>query len=96
MIVENASALYADVNIAHTLRDVLTLSDIADVGACVELFGCWVEPGLRESLVRAIPRCGIVQVCDYMYGDRSLPSRAVPGDGAIPIRRIIEWTLRAG
>ena len=96
LIVENASALYADVNITHTLRDVLTLSEIADVGACVELFGCWVEPGLHETLARAIPRCGIVQICDYVYGDRSLPSRAVPGDGTIPLGRIIEWTLRAG
>lgn len=96
LIVENASALYADVNITHTLRDVLTLADIADVGVCVELFGCWVEPGLRDILGRAMPRCGIVQVCDYVYGDRALPSRAVPGDGAIPIRRIMEWILRAG
>jgi len=96
LIVENASGLYADVNITHTLRDVLTLTDIADVGVCVELFGCWTEAGLRQSLERAMPRCGIVQVCDYVYGDRSLPSRAVPGDGVIPIRRIMEWCLQAG
>jgi len=96
LIVENASGLYADVNITHTLRDVLTLADIADVGVCVELFGCWTEAGLRQSLERAMPRCGIVQVCDYVYGDRSLPARAVPGDGVIPIRRIIEWCLQAG
>jgi len=25
-----------------------------------------------------------------------LPARAVPGEGAIPIRRILEWTLQAG
>jgi sugar phosphate isomerase/epimerase len=96
LIVENASALYADVNITHTLRDVLALADIADVGVCVEIFGCWTEAGLHDTLERAMPRCGIVQICDYIYGDRSLPSRAVPGDGAIPIRRIIEWCLRAG
>jgi sugar phosphate isomerase/epimerase len=96
LIVENASALYADVNITHTLRDVLTLAEIADVGVCVEFFGCWTEAGLRETLERAMPRCGIVQVCDYVYGDRSLPSRAVPGDGAIPIRRMVDWILRAG
>jgi sugar phosphate isomerase/epimerase len=37
-----------------------------------------------------------VQVSDYVYGDRSLPSRAVPGDGAIPLRRIVGWIANAG
>ena len=96
LIIENASTLYADLNITHTLRDTVTLAEAADVGICLELFGCWTEAGLRESIQRAVPRCGIVQVCDYIYGDRSLPCRAVPGDGAIPVRRIFEWILRSG
>jgi sugar phosphate isomerase/epimerase len=96
LIVENASALYADVNITHTLRDAVTLAEIADIGVCLEFFGCWTEAGLRDSIERAIPRCHVVQVCDYVYGDRSLPSRAVPGDGAIPVKRMIDWILRAG
>ena len=40
-----------------------------------------------------MPHCHLVQVCDYVYGDRSLPARAVPGDGAIPVKRMIEWIL---
>ena len=43
-----------------------------------------------------MPRCRLVQVSDYVYGDRSMPCRAVPGDGAIPLKQILEWTLRAG
>src|SRR5580658_1661145 len=31
LIVENASAVYADVNLAHTLRDAVVLAEIADV-----------------------------------------------------------------
>ncbi len=96
LIVENTSSLYADSNIVHTLGDAITLADTAGVGICLEFFGCWTEAGLRDSIERAIPRCGIVQVCDYVYGDRSQPARAVPGDGVIPIRRMIEWILRAG
>jgi sugar phosphate isomerase/epimerase len=96
LIVENASALYADVNLAHTLRDAVTLAEIADVGVCLEFFGCWCEAGLRDSIQRAIPRCHVVQVCDYVYGDRSLPARAVPGDGTIPVKRMIDWILQAG
>ncbi len=29
-------------------------------------------------------------------GDRFLPARAVPGDGAIPLERILGWLLEAG
>jgi sugar phosphate isomerase/epimerase len=96
LVIENASALYADVNITHTLRDTVTLAEMANIGVCLEFFGCWTEAGLMETIERALPRCPIVQVCDYVYGDRSLPSRAVPGDGAIPVKRMIEWILHAG
>jgi len=96
LMVENSTPLYADTHIAHTLRDALTLAEWADVGVCIDLFACWAEAGLEASIVHAMPRCQLVQVCDYVYGDRSLPARAVPGEGAIPIRRILEWTLQAG
>jgi sugar phosphate isomerase/epimerase len=96
LMIENAPPLYADSHIAHTLRDTVTLAEIADVGVCIEFFACWTEAGLRESIERAVPRCHVVQVCDYVCGDRSLPSRAVPGDGGIPVKRMIDWILKAG
>jgi sugar phosphate isomerase/epimerase len=96
LAVENSAALYTDIHLAHTLRDTVTLAEIAGVGVCMDFFACWAEAGLRESIARALPRCHLVQVCDYADGDRSLPSRAVPGDGAIPIQRILDWTLQAG
>ena len=96
LMVENSAAAYADVHIAHTLRDAVTLAELSGVGVCIDLFACWTEAGLRESIGRAMPGCRLIQVSDYVYGDRSLPARAVPGDGAIPIRQILEWTLEAG
>jgi sugar phosphate isomerase/epimerase len=96
LMIENASALYADAHIAHSLRDAVTLAELAGIGVCIDLFGCWTEAGLRATLERAVARCGVIQVSDYVYGDRALPSRAVPGDGAMPLRRMLEWTLAAG
>ena len=96
LMVENSAALYAEVHIAHSLRDAVTLAELADTGVCIDLFACWTEAGLRESIQRAMPRCHLVQLCDYIYGDRSLPARAVPGDGAIPVERILRWMLEAG
>jgi sugar phosphate isomerase/epimerase len=96
LAIENSSPLYANTHIAHSLRDALTLAEIAGVGVCIDFFACWAEAGLRDTIKRAVPRCHIVQVCDYVYGDHSLPARAVPGDGAIPVKRIIGWLLDAG
>ncbi len=96
LAVENSAPLYPEIHLAHTLRDAVTLAEIASVGVCMDLFACWTEAGLRESIQRAMPRCHLVQVCDYVHGDRSLPSRAVPGDGVIPVQRILDWILQAG
>jgi sugar phosphate isomerase/epimerase len=96
LLIENALPLYADIHIAHSLRDTLTLAEMAGIGVCIDLFGCWTEAGLRASIERAIPRCHLVQLSDYVYGDRTLPSRAVPGDGVIPLERTLGWLLEAG
>jgi sugar phosphate isomerase/epimerase len=88
--------VYTHSNINHNLRDTVTCAEMAGIGVCIDMFGCWSEAGLKASIERAMPRCHLVQVGDYVYGDRALPARAVPGDGAIPIRRLCEWALNAG
>jgi sugar phosphate isomerase/epimerase len=96
LLIEAAPAFYADMYIVHTLRDSLQLAEQAGIGVCIDIFGCWTEPRLRESIARAMERCHLVQVADYVLGDRALPCRAVPGDGAIPLPRIIGWLLETG
>ncbi len=96
LAIENAPAVYADVHIAHTLNDALTLAEMANVGVCIEIFACWAEANLRALFERALPRCCLVQLSDYVYGDRALPARAVPGDGVIPLRQIIAWLQEVG
>lgn len=96
LLVENASAFNADIHIAHTLADTIRLAEIADMGICVDLHACWVEAGLRDLFERAMPRIGLVQVSDYVPGDRAAPCRAVPGDGAIPLERLLGEIVEAG
>jgi sugar phosphate isomerase/epimerase len=96
LMIECAPAQYADIHIAHSLADAITLAEIAKIGVCIELAFCWAEADLEARIQRALPRCGLVQVSDYVLGDRALPARAVPGDGAIPLERILGWLLRAG
>lgn len=96
LLLEPATAFHADMHIAHSLRDTTTLAEMAGIGVNVDIFACWSEAGLKETIVRAASRIHLVQVCDYVYGDRLLPCRAVPGDGNIPLQRIFDWILSAG
>jgi sugar phosphate isomerase/epimerase len=96
LLIENAPPLYADMHIGNSLRDTVALAQMAGTGVCIDIFSCWTEAGLRESIERSMPGCRLVQVSDYVYGDRTLPSRAVPGDGAIPLRQILGWIIDAG
>ncbi len=96
LMIENASALYADLHIGHSLADTIRLAEMAGIGVCIELFHCWAEASLKDLFKRAVPLCSLVQVSDYVLGDRSLPNRAVPGDGTIPLERIIGMLLEGG
>lgn len=96
LMLENAPPLYADLHLAHSLADAITLAEIAGIGVCIDLFGCWAEAGVQASIARATPRCGLIQVSDHVLGDRAYPCRAVPGDGAIPLERLIAGALEAG
>ena len=96
LAIENASALYGELHIAHSLADTVTLAEMAGIGVCIELFFCWAEADLPALFERTMPRCHLVQLSDYVYGDRSLPARAVPGDGAVPLERLVRGLLDAG
>jgi len=96
LMIENAPPQYADLHIAHTLRDTLALAELAAIGVCIDLFSCWTEAGLQGTINRAVQRCHLVQVSDYVCGDRALPARAVPGDGDMPLQRLLKWILGAG
>lgn len=96
LLVENASALNVDLHMAHTLPDAIRLAEIAGIGLCLELHACWMEGGLKDHFRRALPITGLVQASDYVLGDRTTPCRAVPGDGVIPLERLIGDLLDLG
>ena len=96
LLVETAGSLNVDMHMAHTLNDTIRLAEIAGIGVCIELHACWFEGGLREKFVRAMPLTGLVQVSDYVSGDRSTPCRAVPGDGMIPLESLLGDILELG
>jgi sugar phosphate isomerase/epimerase len=96
LMIENASAFNIDMHIAHTLADTIQLAEMAGIGVCIDLQPCWGEAGLSALFRRAMPITQLVQVSDYVMGDRVAPCRAVPGDGVIPLERLMRDLLAAG
>jgi sugar phosphate isomerase/epimerase len=96
LAIENTSPLFADLHIGNNLRDTVALAEHSGVGVCIDIWGCWTEAELPGLMERAMPICRIIQLSDYVYGDRALPCRAVPGDGAIPLNAVVAHALKLG
>ena len=96
LAIENASSLYADLHLAHTLRDTITLAEMSGLDICIDVFHCWAEGDVEDLMQHALPRTRLIQLSDYVLGDRSLPGRAVPGDGTIPIEAFVSRALAGG
>ncbi len=93
---EPTSHLYADASIAHRLTDTVALARLAGIGVGIDLFACWTDSDIEDAIGLAGNQIALVQVSDYVYGDRALPCRAVPGDGVIPLDRLLPLVLKTG
>jgi sugar phosphate isomerase/epimerase len=93
---EHTNSLRVDVGFVHSLADVVDLARRLGIGVCVETNACWAERGLNETIRDAVDTFRIVQVSDFAIGTLSTPNRLVPGDGDIPLERIVSQMLDAG
>jgi len=96
LIIETTNPLRVGASFVHSLADAFVLADQTGLGVCVDLYACWTERALRETFTRVVDRIHLVQVSDFVIGTLDMPNRAVPGDGDIPLRRLIGWLLDAG
>jgi len=94
--IEPTSHLYADASIAHSLSDSLRLAQKAGISIVIDIFACWFDADIEQAIGDAGHHTVLVQISDYVYGDRGLPCRAVPGDGAIPLDRLVPAIVQAG
>ena len=94
--IEHTNSLRVDVGFVHTLRDAIDLARRLDTGVCMELNACWAERGLATTIRDGVDRIRLVQVSDFSVGTVASSQRLVPGDGDIPIARILGELLAAG
>jgi sugar phosphate isomerase/epimerase len=94
--VEHTNSLRVDIGFVHTLRDATDVALRLGVGVCVETNACWAERGLPDTIRDRVATFRLVQVSDFAVGTLSTPNRLVPGDGDIPLPRILGEVLAAG
>jgi sugar phosphate isomerase/epimerase len=94
--IEHTNSLRVDVGFVHTLRDVFDLARRLGTGVCMEINACWAERDLAATVAAGVDRLALVQVSDFRVGTLCTPQRLVPGDGDIPLRRILGDVLAAG
>ena len=93
---EHTNPLRRDLGFIHTLADGVAYAQESGIGIDVELNNCWVERYLDDLFERGQPWFRLVQVSDFVVGTFDTPNRAVPGDGDIPLARLIGRMLGAG
>jgi sugar phosphate isomerase/epimerase len=96
LTVEPTSALRLDLSFCTTVRDGVDLARALGIGLCVEVNSAFAERGLMATLAAATDVLAHVQVSDFVIGSLTSPDRAVPGDGDIPLARIVDGLVALG
>lgn len=96
LVVEHTNGLRFDLGFVHNLRDAFDVARRAGVAVCVEVNNVWGERALRDTIARGVDLIRMVQVNDFVVPTTTTPDRAVPGDGHIPLARIVGWLEEAG
>ena len=96
LAVEHVNPLAADVGFVHELSTALDLARSVGQGACLEIASCYQEPGLLDTIAGGIGAIRTVQVADLPAQGVSLSNRLVPGDGVVPLVKIIRELIGCG
>lgn len=95
LMLETAQPLFADYHFLHTLRDTLDVVEEAGLRLCLDVHPTWLERDLEALVRRGAALCDLVQLSDYAPGMRTM-DRGIPGDGVMPLERIVGWLLEEG
>jgi sugar phosphate isomerase/epimerase len=87
--VEHTGPLRIDLSFVTAFTDGLDLARRAGIGLCMEVSSCFAERNLRASVAASGDVLRHVQLSDFVVGSLCTPDRAVPGDGDIPLGRIV-------
>ncbi len=82
----------------NSLGDAIDVAKATGVGLVLDFGNCWMERDLERVIHLAGPYLALVQLCDIRLGPDSPSSgdRVVPGDGVLPLSRLLHAVLDTG
>jgi sugar phosphate isomerase/epimerase len=86
---------FAHIGFVHTVRDALAVATELGLWLVPDTAHSWWEPDVGGLLAHAASRIAVLQVADLAFGAPVL-ERLVPGDGSIPLQRLLDATVSAG
>jgi sugar phosphate isomerase/epimerase len=96
LLLEPTNPLRVDISFVFWQRDAMDLARRAGTKVMLDLQSCWYERGLEDVVRRNIALVGLTQISDYVIGTTRTGDRAVPGDGDVPLERLLAMVLDAG
>lgn len=94
--IENTSRFRTESGFIPNLAAAADVAAKIGAGVCVETHNCWKEPGLEQTFAEHAGRFHVIQLNDGVYVEGQTPGRAVPGDGNIPIERLVRLAVESG
>jgi len=96
LTLENTHSLRSDVSFLHTLRDTVLAARHVGTGVVADLYCAWAERDLVGTLTEGLDVVQVVQLGDFVHGTMTQPNRWVPGDGDLPLDRLLDQVLASG
>jgi sugar phosphate isomerase/epimerase len=96
VLLEPTNPLRVDISFVFWQRDAMDLARQAGTKVMLDLQSAWYERGLEQVVRANIDLVGLTQISDYVIGTAQTGDRAVPGDGDIPLERLLAMVLDAG
>jgi sugar phosphate isomerase/epimerase len=96
LLLEPTNPLRIDISFVFWQRDAMDVARAAGTKVMLDLQSSWYERGLEQVVRRNIDLVGLTQISDFVIGTTQTGDRAVPGDGDIPLERLLAMVLDAG
>jgi len=89
LALENTMSIRSGISFVHTVADAAELARRLEVGLCVDLYSAFQERALMGTLAANLDAIRLVQIGDHRVEATSVPNRFVPGEGHIPLERLV-------
>ena len=96
LAVESTLPLRAHRSFVFSLRDAFDVAHAAGIGVVADINLFWYERRVDELIRENVESLALIQISDYVLGTFDSPNRAVPGDGDIPLARLLSTLLDTG